>query len=221
MCYYTDQTSSNKALENRFKAQAKYDESMAQKGKISGFTRAALPIITQGKPEFIQLIPWGLIPAWANAEQARDLPKNTLNAKSESIFEKPSFEPSILKQRCLVLIDGFYEWQHQGKDKMEYHIQLKEMGPFALAGIYAIWHNPQTKNLEPTFSIITTPANELMAEIHNTKKRMPLILSAEQEKNWLEDLSSEDIKTFFKPFESKKMQAQRIKKGGEQTQLFA
>ncbi|CAM4299107.1 SOS response-associated peptidase [Cytophagaceae bacterium 50C-KIRBA] len=221
MCYYTNQTSSNKTLENRFKAQAKYDESMAKKGKISGFTRAALPIITQAKPELIQLIPWGLIPAWANEEQAQELPKNTLNAKSESIFEKVSFEPSILKQRCIVLIDGFYEWQHVGKEKIEYHIHLKSTGPFALAGIYAIWHNPRTRNLEPSFSIITTPANELMEDIHNTKKRMPLILSAEQERNWLEDMSSEGIKTFFKPFASDKMQAQKVKNVGDQTQLFA
>lgn len=220
MCYYTDQTSSKKALEARFKAQAKYDESQAPQGKISGFTRAALPIITQGKPELIQLIPWGLIPAWANTEQARDLPKNTLNAKSESIFEKPSFEPSILKQRCLILIDGFYEWQHLGKDKIEYHIHLKENGSFALAGVYAIWHNPQTRSLQPSFSIITTPANELMEEIHNTKKRMPLILEAEQERNWLADLSSEEIKSFFKPLDSSKMQAQRVKNIGEQTLLF-
>lgn len=221
MCYYTDQTSSNKALENRFKAQAKYDESMAQKGKISGFTRAALPIITQAKPDQIQLIPWGLIPAWANTEQARELPKNTLNAKSESIFEKPSFEPSILKQRCLVLVDGFYEWQHVGKNKIEYRIHLKSNGPFALAGIYAIWHNPQTSMLEPSFSIITTPANELMEEIHNTKKRMPLILSADQERDWLAPMSTEKIKSFFKPFDSNSMQAQKVKNMGDQIQLFA
>ncbi|CAM3898409.1 SOS response-associated peptidase [Aquirufa aurantiipilula] len=221
MCYYTDQTSSNKALEIRFKAQAKYEESLAKKGKISGFTRAGLPIITQAKPELIQLFPWGLIPAWANEEQAKELPKNTLNAKSESIFEKASFEPSILKQRCLVLVDGFYEWQHVGKEKIEYHIHLKTKGPFALAGIYAIWHNPRTKNLEPSFSIITTPANDLMETIHNTKKRMPLILSADQERNWLAPMSSEEIKTFFKPFDSASMQAQKVKNLGEQTQLFA
>ncbi len=221
MCYYTDQTSSNKALENRFKAQAKYDESLAKKGKISGFTRAALPIITQAKPELIQLIPWGLIPAWASEEQAQDLPKNTLNAKSESIFEKASFEPSIVKQRCLVLVDGFYEWQHVGKEKIEYHIHLQENGPFALAGIYAIWQNPRTRILEPSFSIITTPANELMETIHNTKKRMPLILSADQERNWLAPMSSEEIKSFFKPFDSANMRAQKVKNVGVQTQLFA
>lgn len=221
MCYYTDQTSSNKTLENRFKAQAKYDEAMAQKGKISGFSRAALPIITQAKPDQIQLIPWGLIPAWATENQAKELPQHTLNAKSETIFEKVSFEPSILQQRCLVLVDGFYEWQHLGKEKIEYHIHLRSSGPFALAGIYAIWQNPRTRNLEPTFSIITTPANELMENIHNTKKRMPLILSSDEERDWLAPMSSEKIKSFFKPFNSASMQAQKVKNWGEQTQLFA
>ncbi|RXK47646.1 SOS response-associated peptidase [Aquirufa rosea] len=221
MCYYTDQVSSNKALEKRFKAQAKYDETMAQKGKISGFTRAALPVITQAKPSLIQLIPWGLIPAWASEQQAQELPQLTLNARSESLFEKASFEPSMLKQRCLVLVDGFYEWQQVGKEKIEYLIQLKEDGPFALAGIYAIWKNPRNLQWEPSFSIITTPANELMEEIHNTKKRMPLILSEEQERNWLAPISTEEIKSFFKPFKSSAMKAEKVHKGGEQTQLFA
>lgn len=102
MCYYTDQQSSKKAL----------------------------PLITQGKPEIIQLIPWGLIPSWANESQAKELPLKTLNAKSETIFEKASFEPSILKQRCLVLVDGFFEWQHNGKEKIEYEIRLQQEGPF-------------------------------------------------------------------------------------------
>ncbi len=220
MCYYTDQQSSKKALEKRFEAQAKFEESQLPKGKQSGFNQVALPLITQGKPEIIQLIPWGLIPSWADESQAKELPLKTLNAKSETIFEKASFEPSILKQRCLVLVDGFFEWQHSGKEKIEYEIRLQQEGPFALAGIYAIWNNPRTKNLQASFSIITTPANDLMEEIHNTKKRMPLILPFEKEKEWIQGMPIENIKSFFKPYPSDKMRAKKVKPSNEQLNLF-
>ncbi len=220
MCYYTDQQSSKKALEKRYEAQAKFEESQLPKGKQSGFTQVALPLITQGKPDIIQLIPWGLIPSWADEGQAKELPLKTLNAKSETIFDKASFEPSILKQRCLVLVDGFFEWQHVGKEKIEYEIRLKQEGPFALAGIYAIWTNPKTKNLQASFSIITTPANDLMEEIHNTKKRMPLILPLENEKEWIQGMPIEKIRSFLKPYPSDKMKANKVKPSIEQLNLF-
>jgi len=106
-----------KSLEKRFEAQALFEASLLPSGKQSGFSHPKLPIITQAKPGLIQLISWGLIPAWATAEQASTLPNQTLNAKSETIFEKASFEPSVLRQRCLVLVDGFFEWQTRGKEK--------------------------------------------------------------------------------------------------------
>lgn len=220
MCYYTDQQSSKKSLENRFKSFAKFEEHELVKGKQSGFNRPALPVITQGKPDLIQLMPWGLIPAWADEQQAKELPSKTLNAKSETVFEKMSFEPSIYKQRCLVLVDGFFEWQHLGKEKIEYEISLQQEGPFAMAGIYAIWRNPRTQELQPSFSILTTAANELMEEIHNTKKRMPLILPFEIEKEWIHGMPTEQIKSYFKPYPSHQLKAKRVKQSDEQLSLF-
>lgn len=210
MCYYTDQTSSKKALENRFKATANFLEDLLLHGKQSGFARPKLPVQTQGKPEMIQLIPWGLIPHWADEQTSKEIVSKTLNAKSETIFEKPSFEPYVMKQKCLVLVDGFFEWQHQGKEKVEYRISKKEEGPFAMGGIYSIWMNPETRKLEPSFSIITTAANEMMEEIHNTKKRMPLILEKEAEEFWLKTTNYEEIKALMKPFDSNKMQAEPL-----------
>lgn len=220
MCYYTDQQSSKKALESRFKAKGKFGEEQLVKGKVSGFTQAALPLITQGKPEEIQLIPWGLIPAWADEDQARDFPSKTLNARTETVFEKPTFEPSILRQRCLVLVDGFFEWQHLGKEKTEWEISLESEGPFALGGIYAIWTNPKTQNKQASFSILTTPANELMEEIHNTKKRMPLIIPLEKEADWVHGMPLEDLKEYFKPYPSKKMKARKVFRAQDQLRLF-
>jgi putative SOS response-associated peptidase YedK len=220
MCYYTDQQSSKNTLEKRFEAFAKFQELELAKGKQSGFNRPALPVITQGKPDLIQLMPWGLVPSWADEQQAKELPSKTLNAKTETVFEKASFEPSIYKQRCLVLVDGFFEWQHIGKEKIEYEIGLTQDGPFALAGIYAIWRNPRSQQLEPSFSILTTPANELMEEIHNTKKRMPLILPFESEKEWINGMPTEQIKSYFKPFPSTKMRAKKQSKESDQLRLF-
>ena len=211
MCYYTDQTSAKKNLEKRFEAQALFEASLLPNGKQSGFSHPKLPIITQAKPGLIQLISWGLIPAWATAEQALTLPNQTLNAKSETIFEKASFEPSVLRQRCLVLVDGFFEWQTRGKEKIEYHIELSAPGPFALAGIYAIWMDPVTRELKPSFSILTTAANPLMEEIHNTKKRMPVILSPEAEKSWISPMPSDEIKGFLKPFDEQQMRANPVR----------
>lgn len=219
MCYYTDQTSSKKALENRFKAQADFLEDYLAHGKQSGFNRPQLPLKTQGKPDKIQLISWGLIPHWADEQTAKEIVTKTLNAKSETIFEKASFEPSIIRQKCLVLVDGFFEWQQQGKEKIEYRISKSSDGPFALAGIYSIWMNPKTKQYEPSFSIITTAANELMEEIHNTKKRMPLILREEDEEKWVNTKDIEEIRQLMKPYDSNKMKA-KVVKVDNQMKLF-
>ena len=139
--------------------------------------------------------------------------KITLNAKAETIFEKPAFRSSIKENRCLVLVDGFYEWKHVGKYKYPHFIRLKNKEPFALGGIYNDWVSNETGEIIKTFSIITTEANSLMAEIHNSKKRMPLILSRGEEKKWIEpDLSETNIKSLLKPFNVDEMEAYTISK---------
>jgi putative SOS response-associated peptidase YedK len=110
-----------------------------------------------------------------------------------------------------VLVDGFFEWQTRGKEKIEYRIELSDPGPFALAGIYAIWMDPVTRELNPSFSILTTAANPLMEEIHNTKKRMPVILSPEAEKSWISPMPSDEIKGFLKPFDEEYMRANPVR----------
>lgn len=205
MCYYTHQQSDKKTLERRFKAKFKEEEVGLGLGKVSGFQHPNLPIQTQAKPEWIQSISWGLIPGWADADQAEFLRKKTLNARSEEVWEKPSFAPSLLKQKCLVLVDGFYEWQQRGKDKLEYLIQLKTPGPFALAGIYSIYRKGDA--WVASFSILTTAANALMEEIHNTKKRMPLILPPDKEQAWLQAQEEEEIKALMQVYPAEGMQA--------------
>lgn len=111
----------------------------------------------------------------------------------------------------MVLVNGFYEWQHIGKEKIPYFIRLKEDIPFALAGLYDNWLNKNTGELINTFTIITTPANPMMEIIHNTKKRMPAILSPSAEKEWLNlEYGGSKLSEFLKPYDENQMMAEKV-----------
>ena len=152
------------------------------------------------------------MPFWAKDERTADnIRMKTFNAKAETIFEKPSFRTSIKSKRCLVLVDGFYEWQHKSGNKYPYYIRLADESAFALAGIWDRWENKSTGEEERTFSIITTEANPLLAEIHNTKKRMPVILKQADEQNWLAvDLEVDDIKSLLQPYDGDDLKAHTV-----------
>ncbi|HRP53334.1 MAG TPA: SOS response-associated peptidase, partial [Fluviicola sp.] len=110
-----------------------------------------------------------------------------LNAKSETLHEKPAFK-NVQHQRCLVIADAFYEWQwldSKGKEKQKYELTMPPNELFAFAGIWSDWINPVTHEKRSTYAILTAEANELMQKIHNTKKRMPLIVAREHEDAWL------------------------------------
>lgn len=184
MCFHSKQTKDAQTLENRFKAKFK-DKNVTLAKEYNGFQYPQTPVITNTAPELIQMYSWGLIPHWAKDESIR---ANTLNAKMETISEKPSFR-DVIHNRCLILADGFYEWQwldSKGKNKQKYEISLPEHQAFAFAGLWSQWTNPTTKELHFSYSILTTEANELMSTIHNSKKRMPLIVAKEYEQNWLQ-----------------------------------
>ena len=137
----------------------------------------------------------------------------TINAKADTIFDKPSFRHSIMSKRCIVPSTGFFEWRHEGKDKVPYFIQVINEEIFSMGGIFDVWDNPQTGEIYHSFSIITSEANYLMEYIHNTKKRMPVILSPEDEKRWIDpNLNKEGIKDLLKPFDADKMNAYIINK---------
>ncbi len=185
MCFHSQQSKDAQTLEKRFNANflkaASYKPSV-----YNGFTFPNTPIITNVKSDQIQLFSWGLIPSWA---KNIDFRKNTLNAKIETINEKPSFK-NIQNQRCLVLLDAFFEWQWLdplGKKKQKYCIEMPNAALFALAGLWSTWTDPVTDTIWNTYTILTTEANEQMSQIHNSKKRMPLILLPEEEKTWLQN----------------------------------
>jgi len=183
MCFHSKQSKSAQELKHRFKAGFK-DEALFQPTIYNAFKFPKTPIITNKQANEIQLFGWGLIPFWAKDDTIK---KNTLNAKIETIHEKPSFR-NIVNNRCLVLSDGFYEWKwldEKGRQKQKYELILPDNKLFAFAGLWSEWVDKSTGEIVYTYTILTTKANELMSEIHNTKRRMPIIVSAGNELNWL------------------------------------
>lgn len=176
---------------------------------VSGFSFPKLPVIIQDE---IALFNWGLIPDWIHDnEKAMQHRNNTLNAVSETIFEKASFKASILDKRCIIPVTGFFEWKTVGKEKIPYFIQPSDSEFFSLAGVYNIWHDKQSNKQIKTFSILTTPANALMSVIHNTKKRMPLIIKHGQEPQWVKpNASAASIQSMFQPYDDRQMEAYTI-----------
>ncbi len=171
----------------------------------NGFDHMDIPVITNEEPLLIQLFSWGLIPAWVkDREKATKIQNSTLNARDNTLFEKPSFKKAAASQRCLVLVDGFYD--HHWKDKQSYpfYIQQKNGASMALGGIWETWRYGEI--VRNTVSIITTGPNPRMAWIHNRPKasegpRMPFILEEVSEKMWLDPtLSPPEVSAMIGPY---------------------
>ncbi len=193
MCFYTRQSKEAVELERRYNAKIEQNALFKPQDVINGFTFPKTPVVAHTQPGRIRFFNWGLIPAWAKDDSIK---KYTLNAKIETIREKPSYRDSAHK-RCLVIVDGFYEWQWldpKGRNKRKYLIALPGNPLFALGGIWAEWRNPLSGNTVRTYSIVTTEANEVMREIHNSQKRMPVILTRENEQDWLNGQPFEDFR---------------------------
>jgi putative SOS response-associated peptidase YedK len=187
----------------------------------SGFTHPELLIYTDRQPEYPEVATWGLVPYWVkDQEQIKKLWNNTLNARGETIFEKPAFRESAKKHRCIVYVDGFYEHHHFNKNTFPFYISRKDQQPLALAGLYSEWTNPSTGGIMNTFSIVTAEGNELMAKIHNNPKlkrpRMPVILSEDSEYHWLksidDELDKEAIQNLIHQFPEDYLQAHTVAK---------
>jgi putative SOS response-associated peptidase YedK len=182
MCYQLRLTCGKEALETRFKATLG-DGFQPAPDELNGPDNPLLPVITHEQPEKIQLFHWGLIPAWTNIMDTR---KKTLNAAVETLEKQLSFKDSIAR-RCLVLVNGFYEYQWldpKGELKQKYLLSLPKQRPFAIAGLWREGIAPNGEFLQ-TFTMLTTEAQGIMQTIGNGSHRMPLILSPAQEKEWL------------------------------------
>ena len=146
-------------------------------------TQIAPVAIERGGSRVLELMRWGLVPSWAKDES---IGVKTINARAETIAEKPSFKRAYASRRCLVPADGFYEWRKgPGNQKIPVRFVLKDRGPFAFAGLWECKRG-ESGSLY-TFTIITTQANELVQPVHN---RMPVILQPGDEKTWLDPRTS-------------------------------
>ena len=141
---------------------------------------------------------WGLIPFWSKE------PKGFINARVETIEQKASFSESFQKRRCLIFADGFYEWERNGKISQPYYFQMKDESPFAFAGIWDRWKTGGS--LITSCAIITTTANELLAQIHT---RMPVIVRSESYDFWLTGRAP-DVKDLLIPFPASEMTSHTV-----------
>ena len=212
MCYYVSITPEAPDIELTFRAKFVFPDKYKPMYVASAFTYPFMPVISNEEPTVISFSQWGLVPSWVkDIQTAAKIRTKTLNARSETIFEKPSFKHSILSRRCLVLVDGFYEWRHENKKTYPYYIQLKDEKTFALAGLWDSWTNQLDGRHTETFSIVTTKANHLLEKIHNTRKRMPVILKRENEKLWLDkEASKHELQAIMTPYDDKKLKAHTV-----------
>lgn len=165
------------------------------------------PVILQQDPKMIHFLRWGLIPSWADPAKPQG---GFINARCETILEKPSFRSSVPAHRCLVLADSFYEWKTTGKAKQPFRIGLDDFKPFYMAGLSSQWINAEGKQIE-TYTILTTTPNDLMHGIHD---RMPVIFQRAEAIRWLD--SQEDpvqlIQELCQPFDASEMEAYPVSK---------
>ncbi|OJX47310.1 MAG: hypothetical protein BGO78_17755 [Chloroflexi bacterium 44-23] len=165
----------------------------------------AIPAVINPVTKKMEFLYWGLVPSWAKDVS---IGSKMINARSETVLEKPSFKNAFLRRRCLILADGFYEWKRSAKSKIStpYYFQLEDREIFALAGIYEIWHSPEGSELW-SGSIITCPANELVAPIHD---RMPIMLDKENMWAYLDNKPITEIKAMLAPFDATQMIAHEV-----------
>ena len=165
--------------------------------------------VSNGQRE-MSLLRWGLVPFWA-----KDLKMGArmINARGETVAEKPAFRSAFKKRRCLVVADGFYEWKKEADGKQPYYITRADEQPFCMAGLWESWRDKTNEDAAPvqTCTVITTNANELMSSLHD---RMPVILDADKQDFWLDPSFSErkPLEEALIPYPSDEMKFVRVSK---------
>jgi putative SOS response-associated peptidase YedK len=148
----------------------------------------------------LALLRWGLIPSWAKDES---IGNKMINARAETLAEKPSFKRLLTSKRCLVVADGFYEWKKEGRSKTPMYFTLKSKEPFAFAGLWDTWHSPDGEPIR-TCTLITTQPNDLVSPVHD---RMPAILTPDLREEWLDPKlrDHEQLLSFLKAYPAEEM----------------
>jgi len=207
MCFTVNVNIIKEELESRYGSSLLDPDKYNPSYYYHAFAFPDLPVVFTNKDweREMSLFKWGLIPGWVkDAEEAAKIRKMTHNARCETIAEKPSFSDSFVHRRCLVPVSGFFEWQHIGKEKRPWYIHKPDEKIISLAGIFDRWTDENEGRDIYSFSIITTRANRKMSEIHNSKRRMPVIIPAENEEGWLSG-NPDELEVLFEPLADNKL----------------
>ena len=157
-------------------------------------------IVRQENKRLFRDFKWGLVPSWA---KDKSIGYKMINARSETVAEKPSFKKSLKTRRCLIVANGFYEWAKIDKIKQPVYIHLKNQDSFTFAGLYDKWVSPEGDELY-TCTILTTDSNEMLKQVHN---RMPVIIEEKNGNDWLDvSVPIGDITTLLRPYPSDQME---------------
>jgi len=168
-------------------------------------TQQVAVVRSAGEHKTLVLMSWGLVPSWSEDTK---IASHTINARSETVAEKPAFRHAIKYNRCIVPVSGFYEWKPVEHHKEPYYIEMANHAPMCLAGIWEKWNAPDHSVLE-TFSILTTTSNSLLAPIHD---RMPVILHPGDFNLWLSKNmhDPQELERLYNPFPSEQMTVYQV-----------
>jgi putative SOS response-associated peptidase YedK len=186
-------------LGNRFRV---FDPMMGSRSRFNIAPGNEMPVITHQEENHVAIMRWGLIPSWT--KDIRDA-KPQINARAETLGEKPAFRSLLKSHRCLVPASGFFEWKNEGNRKHPFYFRLTENPLFSFAGLFDQWHNPDGVTVS-TYTIITCNANSLVAPAHD---RMPVILSRTAEERWLDPdpVAPDELKKILVPYPAGCMEA--------------
>jgi putative SOS response-associated peptidase YedK len=208
MCGRSSLTKTEKEIEKRFQATF-YSDELERYNPLPNYNVAPThyhPVIINKDVQHIHLFKWGLIPSWAKEAK---MGFSMINARAETLMEKPAFRNIIAHKRCLVPLDGFYEWKNINGEKIPYRIQTTDQEIFSAAGLWEEWMAPDGTKVF-TFTIITVEANDYMKKLH---ERMPAILTRDVEKLWIDNsLPANELLSLLKPYPSENTKAYKVDK---------
>ncbi len=196
-------TSAREAIRRVFDVPTLFE--LAPRYNVAPTQKVPVVRLEEGEREFAMLR-WGLIPSWAKDPE---IGNRMINARAETVAEKPSFRSAFRRRRCLVVADGFYEWQKRpNRPKQPYYITVANGGPFGLAGLWERWSDPTEGYPVESCTIVTTMANELLEPIHS---RMPVIIDSRDFDAWLDTSGNPAIaQALLAPYPVERMSAYPI-----------
>ena len=183
----------------------KFGEEVSLRPSFNISPSQEIPVVVNEEGNRLTLCRWGLVPPWSKDPS---IGNRMINARAETLAEKPSFKGSLNKYRCLIVADGFYEWKKTDSGKIPVYITMKDNRPFGFAGLYSDWRPPKGEIIR-TCTIVTTESNKLLEPIHN---RMPVIIKPDDRDRWL-DPSEHDLSrllSLLAPYPSDKLEAWEV-----------